>query len=71
MPKTPRVADLASEGYPLIGGRLDVGGAAPVPTLVYGSAKHLISVVEIQRPGRADAPPDQVFIDAFRAAQAD
>jgi len=41
---SPRVVDLAKENFPLIGGRVDVVGRTPVPTLVYRHAKHLISL---------------------------
>jgi hypothetical protein len=44
IPISPRVVDLAKENFPLIGGRIDVVGQAPVSTLVYRHAKHLISL---------------------------
>lgn len=47
IPQAPRVVDLASQDFPLIGGRLDVVGREPVPTLVYKRRKHLISVLAI------------------------
>jgi len=47
IPESPRVVDLAKDGFPLVGGRLDVIGQTPVPTLVYRHEKHLISLTEI------------------------
>jgi anti-sigma factor RsiW len=44
---SPRVVDLEGSGFPLLGGRLDVVGAAAVPTLVYGDRTHLISVTAV------------------------
>ena len=45
--QAPQIADLSAEGYPLVGGRLDVIGKIPVPTLVYGHREHFISLTEM------------------------
>src|SRR5262245_27190079 len=34
IPEAPKVVDLVNQGFPLIGGRIDVIGRVPVPTLV-------------------------------------
>jgi anti-sigma factor RsiW len=47
IPQAPRVIDLAQDGFPLIGGRVDVVGHTPVPSLVYRHDKHLISLTAI------------------------
>lgn len=47
IPESPRVVDLAKMDFPLVGGRLDVIGQTPVPTLVYRHEKHLISLTEM------------------------
>jgi anti-sigma factor RsiW len=44
IPEAPRVVDLAGQGFPLVGGRVDVIGRAPVATLVYRHRQHLISL---------------------------
>jgi anti-sigma factor RsiW len=47
IPESPRVVDLAKADFPLVGGRLDVVGQTPVPTLVYRHDKHFISLTEM------------------------
>ena len=56
---SPRVVELATEGFPLIGGRVDVVGTTPVPTLVYGRRKHLISLTAVPDGAGAAAPAAQ------------
>jgi anti-sigma factor RsiW len=54
IPESPRVVDLAKKDFPLVGGRLDVVGQTPVPTLVYRHAQHLISLTEVPAGSRLE-----------------
>jgi anti-sigma factor RsiW len=56
IPQAPRVVDLGNEGFALVGGRIDVIGRVPVPTLVYRVRAHLISVSALPA-GRDGAVP--------------
>jgi anti-sigma factor RsiW len=47
IPEAPRVIDLAADGFPLVGARLDVIARTPVPTLVYRRRAHVISLLAI------------------------
>ena len=53
IPVSPRVVDLSPQGFPLVGGRIDVIGRVPVPTLVYRRRQHLISLSSV--PSSASA----------------
>jgi anti-sigma factor RsiW len=44
---SPEVVDLKDEGFPLVGGRVDVVGVTPVPTLVFKRRAHLVSLAEV------------------------
>jgi anti-sigma factor RsiW len=59
--QSPRVVDLASDGFPLVGGRIDVIARTPVSSLVYRYQKHLISVTQAQggAQGLAAPPPER------------
>jgi anti-sigma factor RsiW len=65
IPQSPRVVDLAKEDFPLVGGRLDVLGGIPVPTLAYRHRKHLISLTAVPASGRANSAPVSRAVDGF------
>jgi anti-sigma factor RsiW len=55
VPQSPDVVDLSQNGFPLIGGRVDVIDGDPVATIVYGHAKHLVSLMTFAKPVRVSA----------------
>jgi anti-sigma factor RsiW len=59
LPQSPRVVDLTAQGFPLVGGRIDVIGLTPVPALVYRVRQHVISLTALpaSRRGSATIPP--------------
>jgi anti-sigma factor RsiW len=65
IPQAPRVVDLAAAGFPLAGGRVDVIGRAPSPTLVYMRRKHVVSVTAVPTPDQADSAPEVTTADGY------
>ena len=63
--EAPRVIDLGAQGFPLIGGRVDVVGRTPVPALVYGRRQHLISLLEIPQPQAGTPAPERRSIAGY------
>ena len=48
LPVAAMVPDLTSNGFELIGGRIDIVRDAPAPTLVYKRRQHLVSLTELR-----------------------
>jgi anti-sigma factor RsiW len=67
VPQAPRVVDLTNEGFPLVGGRIDVIDRMPVPTLVYRHRQHLISLVAI--PAAAANMPERQTIAGYNVIE--
>jgi anti-sigma factor RsiW len=47
IPGATTVVDLKGDGFPLVGGRIDVIGGTPVPTLVYQRREHQLALSEM------------------------
>ncbi len=59
---SPDVRDFTSEGYPLVGGRLDYAGGAPAAVLVYRRHAHVINLFIMRAGGPViDGKPRQGF----------
>src|SRR5215204_1736920 len=57
IPQAPRVVDLSSQDFTLVGGRIDVVERVPVPSLLYQRRQHLISLTAIPKTSAASASP--------------
>jgi anti-sigma factor RsiW len=63
------VLDLAKEGFPLTGGRIDVVGATPVSTVVYKRREHQIALTEVPAPADASSVPRHETRDGYALLQ--
>jgi anti-sigma factor RsiW len=61
----PPVIDLTSEGFTLIGGRLDYIDGEPVASVVYQRRKHIINLFVAQRLGAAHAAVSDRTIQGY------
>lgn len=61
---SPPAVDLAKDGFPLLGGRIEVVGGQPVPALVYRYSAHIITVVAVPHAG-ATAPATDLSAGGF------
>lgn len=48
LPVAAIVVDLSADGFPLVGGRVDIVGGNPAPTLVYKRREHLLTVTQLR-----------------------
>jgi anti-sigma factor RsiW len=65
IPQAPRVVNLGKQDFPLVGGRVDVVGEVPMPTLVYGHRKHLISLTAVPDSGHANSAPVLSVVNGY------
>lgn len=61
----PSVRDFGGDGFPLLGGRLDVLTGKTVAVIVYGRRKHLINVF-VMKPQTSQVPPESGERQGYR-----
>jgi anti-sigma factor RsiW len=59
----PKVLDLAAQGFPLAGGRIDVIAGAPAPVLIYRHNEHVISLTAV--PAHAVPSESALITDGY------
>jgi anti-sigma factor RsiW len=69
IPQSPQVIDLSKDGFPLIGGRVDVIDTMPVATLVYGRRAHIISLSAIPAASSPQAVSPRKAIKGYNVVQ--
>jgi len=62
---SPPVRDFATEGFPLIGGRLDYINHKMVPVLVYQKNKHIINVFLSAAAETTDKKPETTMLQGY------
>jgi anti-sigma factor RsiW len=66
----PRVTDLAAEGYPLLGGRIDHVSGHPAAALIYGRRQHRITLFVAPRDASSATASDRLLgynVESWRA----
>jgi anti-sigma factor RsiW len=69
LPLSPVVKDLATDGYPLVGGRLDYVEGNRAAALVYRRAKHVINLFAFAAPGPEETAPTHTAKDGFNVVR--
>jgi anti-sigma factor RsiW len=64
---SPPTVDLSAEGFPLMGGRVEVVSGEPLPSLVYRRRQHLISLVAqpLKTGATPSAGPNPKTVDGY------
>ena len=62
---SPPVVDLAAQGFALKGGRIDIVGGEPAPTLVYEFKKHILSLTVLSQAQNGAAVPGPRSVNGF------
>jgi anti-sigma factor RsiW len=63
------IVDLASQGFPLAGGRVAVVDKIPAPTLVYRHNEHLVAVTEFPRDAKGARGGGIETVDGYHVAR--